>query len=267
MTSIQRTFTILVLIIFGSICTFFMRYLYQPTLPEIPEAIIVGTTADYPPFSFKKIIQSQKDSVDNDDEQIIGFDIDVIMEASRRINKKIFIKNVSFELLIPQAQMGTIHIIAAGLSKTPTRERQLLFTPSYNAPTAFMVISDKDKTFDNLGDLIDQRVAVSAGHAADLYMSELGHIIIDRLPSPEDALNALKNNLVDAYVIESNTQAVLNEYGIENFNTFIIPETNTQTALGVSKLYPKLAQQLNKTINEMVADGTIEQFKQKWHVE
>ena len=261
MSSTKRNFIILIALIFGFSLAFWLRQLYKPQLPELPETIIVGTAADYPPFSFK-----QKDSVGN--EQIVGLDIDVVAEAIRRFHKTMILKDAPFELLIPQAQMGTIHVIAAGLSKTPEREQQVLFMPTYMPTTELVVISLKEKPIKSLADLTDKRIVVNAGHTADLYISNLQHVAVDRLPSPEDAINALKNGIADAYVMEANTaEALFDRYGIDTFHSFVIPETSGQSALAISKLYPQLAEQLSKIVDEMIADGTIEQFKQKWHME
>lgn len=80
------------------------------------DTIIVGTNTERAPFSFKE------------DDIIIGFDIDVITEAAKRLNKKIALKNMSFDALIPEVQLGNIHVIAAGITPTPELAQRTLFT-------------------------------------------------------------------------------------------------------------------------------------------
>jgi ABC-type amino acid transport substrate-binding protein len=80
------------------------------------DTIIVGTNTELPPFSFKK------------DDKVVGFDIDVITEAVKRLNKKIVLKDMPFDELIPEIQIGNIHVIAAGMTPTPEREQRTLFT-------------------------------------------------------------------------------------------------------------------------------------------
>lgn len=257
----KNNFMLPIAIMFSSGLAFWLWQIYQPKLPILPETIIVGTTANYPPFSFKQ--ENTAGAI-----HIVGLDIDIVTEAVRRLNKIISIKNIPFELLIPQAQMGTIHVIAVGLLRTPEREQQILFIPPYMPATSLAVLFLKDKNFKNLEELSSQRIIVDASSSANDYMSKLQHVSIYRLPSPEDAINALKNDLADAYIIEENTAHALFEiYGIDNFKILVIPKTSEQNALAISKLYPQLAQQLSKIVDEMIADGTIEQFKQKWHIE
>jgi ABC-type amino acid transport substrate-binding protein len=47
----------------------------------------------------------------------------------------------------------------------------------------------------------------------------------------------------------------------------LIPDTDENTALGISKQYPKLTKALSQALNEMAQDGTLGKLKQKWHVQ
>src|SRR5216684_1957016 len=80
------------------------------------DTIIVGTNAEFQPFSFKQ------------DETVTGFDIDVITEVLKRLNKKMVIKDMPFDALLPEIQLGNIHVIAAGITPTPERSQRALFT-------------------------------------------------------------------------------------------------------------------------------------------
>src|SRR5436190_17598254 len=70
------------------------------------DTIIVGTNAEFQPFSFKQ------------DDAIIGFDIDVITEVLKRLDKKMILKDMPFDALLPEIQLGNIHVIAAGITPT-----------------------------------------------------------------------------------------------------------------------------------------------------
>ena len=54
------------------------------------DAIIVSTNAEFQPFSFKE------------DDKITGFDIDVITEVFKRLDKTMIIKDMPFDALIPE---------------------------------------------------------------------------------------------------------------------------------------------------------------------
>jgi ABC-type amino acid transport substrate-binding protein len=256
-TQSNRTFILLMSVVFACGIAFLVHQFYAPTISEIPETIIVGTSTDYPPFSF---------TVDN---KVMGFDIDVATESIKRLGKKIEIKDVPFELLIPQTAIGSLHVIAADLAITPEREKLVLFTSPYitNGPLVVLTKSENPAP-KKLEDLTNKRVVVNKGYTADAYISDVSYLAIERVPTLEDGIKALKENNADALVTSADTIPSLFEtYGQENFNTFVINDVNENAGLAVSKMYPELAQQLNDIIEQMDADGTLDQLKQKWNLQ
>ena len=74
------------------------------------QTIKVGTNATYPPFEFV-----------NEQNQITGFDMDLMAEIAKKVGFKFEIVNISFDSLIPALKAGKIDIIAAAMSATPER--------------------------------------------------------------------------------------------------------------------------------------------------
>ena len=56
---------------------------------KIPEKIIVGTNAEFPPFEYV-----------DDNKKVDGFDIALMKEIAKRMDKKIEIQNMEFKSLI-----------------------------------------------------------------------------------------------------------------------------------------------------------------------
>ncbi len=59
------------------------------------QTIKVGTNATYPPFEFV-----------NEQNQITGFDMDLMAEIAKRVGFKFEIVNISFDSLIPALKAG-----------------------------------------------------------------------------------------------------------------------------------------------------------------
>ena len=253
----NRTFTVLMTIVFGFGIAFFVHKFYTPRTAETPSTIIVGTSSDYPPFSFIA------------DNKLVGFDIDVATEAVKRLGKNIEIKDIPFELLLPQTTLGTVHVIAADLAVTPEREKLVLFTNPYITNGPLVVLTPKDKlTLTKLEDLTDKRVVVIKGYTADSYISDLAYLAVERVPNLADAVKALQAGNVDALVTNADTiPTIFETYGQDTFATFVINDVNENAALAVSKMYPELARELSIVIDQMNADGTLDQLKQKWHLQ
>lgn len=223
----------------------------------IPEMIIIGTNAEYPPFTFIK------------DEKIVGFDIDVTKEIFKRLNKKFEIKDMKWSALVPSLQIGNIQVIAAGMTATPERAKRVLFTKPYLVGDPLLIVSlAKNPSFANVKDLIGKTVIVNDGYTADRYMSQIKGPILQRLPSPIQGFLALQSGRADAYVIaKSAAQPFFEKYGEQTFNTTIIPEAVEKYSLAISKQYPKLLEKIQEALNTMKKDGTLQKLKNKWNIQ
>lgn len=223
----------------------------------------VGTSSDFPPFSFR----------DKTDE-IIGFDIDVIKEIVKRLNLKMELIDRPFSMLIPQIQIGQIDVIAAGMTPSPEREKNLRFTKPYLNENPLVIVTLKDKTpkIKNIEDLKGKSVIVNTGYVSDMYVSKFPEIQLIRLPKVTDAMIALEHNKADAFVTANLT---LKPYNIElgtkdntKFNVTLIEDTTETSALGVSKkISDELFEKIQAALDEMEKDGTLKAIKLKWKME
>jgi|GEM_PF-206100 len=217
--------------------------------------LIVGTSAEYQPFTF---IQ---------DDRIIGFEIEIAQEIVNRLDKNIQLYDMPFDTLIPEAQLGNIQLIAAGLTPTPERAEQLLFTEPYLINDPLVVITKKPFSIQSLKDLVGKRVVVNEGYTADFYMTKQENIILRRMTTPANAMAALEHEAVDAFVTARNcAKHCTNHNGIYKFNMFTIPSTNESYSLAIAKKHAKLLPDISKALNGLKQDGTLQKLKQKWHI-
>ncbi|MDD3031949.1 MAG: transporter substrate-binding domain-containing protein, partial [Atribacterota bacterium] len=80
------------------------------TVSAAPEKIVVGTSADWPPFEWI-------DANNN----FVGFDMDIMKIIARVQGYEIEINDIGFDSLIPAIQSGRIDVMAAGATLTPER--------------------------------------------------------------------------------------------------------------------------------------------------
>ena len=71
--------------------------------------IIVGTSADYPPFEY----------VENG--KIVGFDIELITSLLEALDYTVEVQDIGFDSLVPSLVTGKIDVIAAAMTITPSR--------------------------------------------------------------------------------------------------------------------------------------------------
>src|SRR3990167_7997265 len=164
------------------------------------EILIVGTSADFAPFSFLE-------------------------------NNEI----VAFDMLIPEIQLRNIQLIAAGMSSTPEKAKQVLFTEPHLKGTNLIAISKKNTIINSFDELKNEAVIVNGGYTSDLYLSKFEGINLKRLPTVADAFLALNSGQGTAFVTAENTvKHFFKKYGKENFNIYVKNSTE-DTALAVSK--------------------------------
>ena len=84
---------------------------------------VVETNAFFAPFEYY------------DNRQIVGVDVEIVNRVAEKLNKKIQLQNVEFDVIIDNVEAGKIADAgAAGLTITPAREEKVNFTiPYYNS--------------------------------------------------------------------------------------------------------------------------------------
>lgn len=221
------------------------------------ETLLIGTNAQYPPFTYIK------------NSQIVGFDIDLAREVAKRLGKKYEFVDMAFESLIPTLQSGAIHIIAAAFTPTIEREKRILFTTPYIENDVLVAVSKPEwHTIQTENDLNGKIVAVNQGYSSDIYASKLNGIEVLRLESPsiKAGLEALDEGKANLFIA---SQQALKPYLTnknQTYSLFPLTDAKEPIALGVSKKYPELLSHTQSILNGMNNDGFIVRLKEKWHI-
>ena len=119
--SAEVVVTFLIVLVVGISTFFFVRNL------EVYDCI-VETNAFFAPFEFY------------DNRKIVGVDVDIINRVAEKMNKKIEIKNVEFDVIIDNVADGIIADAgAAGLTITPAREKKVDFTIPYYTSVQYVI--------------------------------------------------------------------------------------------------------------------------------
>jgi len=101
-----------------------------------------------------------------------GFNIDLILEAGKRMGRKIEIFAGEFSGLIPAMQAGKISFVGAPTTVTPERAKTLLFTEGYlNTYYAFVIPVGKPDIA-SLEALKGKTIASNKGSAYDKWLQE-----------------------------------------------------------------------------------------------
>jgi len=218
--------------------------------------MIVGVTANFAPFTY----------VEKD--EVVGFDVDLINEIGKRLNKTVEIQNMPFASLLPALQLGSIQVICSGLTATPERAKHVLFTSPYLEGNSLIIVSRAANPLDTVADLTDKDVIVNQGYTADLYLSTIVGPRISRLKTVTDAFLALSAGRAVAFVTAQNTvQSFFEQHDVGSYHISVIPDTDENASIAVSLKYPELLQEIQAVLDTMKQDGSLEILKKKWKLQ
>ena len=217
------------------------------------DVLIVGTNAEYPPYTFLK------------DREVVGFDIDVAKQVCDNLGKGMTIRNVPFDSLISDLVLHKVDFVAAGLTPTAERARKVTFVKPHYSNDNLVVVTIKDGITDIQG-LCGRSVVVNEGYTADLYMSQFNEIKILRLPAPADAFMALNTNRVDAFVT---SKVTFDDFKATHpscaYKFFYLTDSGTEDiSMAVSKNNNALKAEIEAALEQMEVDGTLSALRNKW---
>ncbi len=222
------------------------------------QCLLVGTSDDFPPFSF------------NENGSIVGIDIDVVNEAARRLDKTVVLKNMNFDVLLRELQSGAIEAIACGMTPSEERKKRVLFTEPHLEGDSFVMVSLKNNLANSANptgtvhDLVGKKVVVNEGYTADSYITQAG---IDALRTGNlaEAFLALQTGKADVFVTAGTPlKPYFAQHSETDFTITPLTGTNESCALAVTKKNPELCDALNRVLQEMKEDGTMNNLKKKW---
>ena len=92
------------------------------------DTVVLGTNAAFPPFEY---VEGKK---------IVGFDITMGERIAKTAGMKLEVLDMAFDSLIPALQAGTIDFIAAGMSVTEERKKNVDFSVPYFASEQVIIV-------------------------------------------------------------------------------------------------------------------------------
>lgn len=217
--------------------------------------LVVGTNAEYPPYCFYE------------GEKIVGFDIDVIREIGRRLQKDILIKDLSFDALLPALQVGQVDVLAAGMSATPTRAQRVSFTRPHLVSDPLVLVSDAQSPISSPEKLQGLSLVVNDGYVAELYANTWKGVHLIRLASPADAFLALQSKRAHAFFTAKNTfLSYIHKNPDHNLVSYPVEELYEGVSFAVAKNQPERLQQIQDALDAMDQEGTLQQLRERWRL-
>lgn len=222
------------------------------------EKIRFASSATYPPF----------ESLDQNN-QIIGFDIDLANALCEKIKAECTFTNQAFDSLIASLRFKKFDAVISGLDITPERKKQVAFTDPYYANSAEIIA--KKGRFNSFEALKGKRIGAENGTTHQRYLNDK-HPEITVVPyaSYQTAFIDLQNGRIDGVFGDT---AVVNTW-IKNYADMapaterVTDQDYFGTGLGIA-VHPDstaLLEKLNEALKAVKADGTYQTLLEKWDI-
>jgi len=258
----KRMFSLIVLVVLACTFTFAAGKTDSGTdnsLKIVVEkgVLVLGLDDAFPPMGFR-----------DDNNEIVGYDIDLAKEATRRMGVKLALQPIDWNAKEQELNTGKIDCIWNGFTMTAEREKAMSFTKPY-LKNAQVVVVRKDSGHRTLADLKGKSVGLQAGSsAADAVegAAEFKAAIKDVIEFKDNltALMDLEVKGVDAVVMDL---FVANDNINRSGKAYaILAETLAPENYGVGFRKGDLAlmDKVQSTLEEMAKDGTIATISSKW---
>ena len=228
------------------------------TVADVQKAgkLVIGTSPDFPPFESLAT-----------DGSVEGIEIEIMELICKELGVELEIKQMDFDSVLPGVQTGKFNVGVSGISVTPEREKNTLFSVPYClAAQAIVVISDSAIT--GKADLAGKTVSVQTGTTAEEFCMKNGYTV-KAFAANADAEAALTVGKVDAWVIDDLTAAeMVAAYNKDHPDAplVILDEAMTTEpyAFAFAQGSDDLVAKINEILNKLLADGTIAAIFEKY---
>ena len=194
--------------------------------------------------------------IDEKTQEIVGYDIDFCKAIAKKLGVKLQLKAVTSATRIPKLIAGDIDIIAATMTKTEERAKQIDFSYAYFTTT--QKVLTKKGTVKKLADLEGKNIGtVKRSNSEQNAKKALSKASIVSFDDYSHALSALQQGKVDAVSADESTLEQLLATAPNN-EQYEIPGTiifEEPYGLGIRKGDNKFLEFVNATLLEMEKKG------------
>lgn len=222
---------------------------------EPAKKLIVGMSADFPPYEFH--IKN-----DQGEDEIVGFDVEIAKEIAKDLGAELEIKDMLFDSLLNELSSGRVDLVISGLSPKPERAEQIDMSKIYYTAEQAVVTreADKDK-YSTMESLEGAKIGVQKSSIQEDMAKEIPNAKLTSLAKINDIIMQLTSNRVDAAILEGPVAKAF----VKNVKGIVITDAKPETedegyVVGVKKGNKELLDQVNATLDRLMNDGSIDKF-------
>ena len=228
--------------------------------PEAKTTLTMATEGTFPPYEYY------------DGDELVGIDIEVAQAIAGKLGLTLEVTDIAFDSIIPGVQTGKYDIGMAGMTVTETRLEDVSFTTSYATGVQVVIVKEGGKVT-SVDDLFAEGasnvIGTQSGTTGFLYatwdIEEAGLGTVKSFAKTTDAVQALINNQVDCILLDNEpAKALVAANPDAGLSILDSAYTVEDYAIAVAKENTELLNNIDATLQELIADGTVQDILDKY---
>ncbi|MDQ0417475.1 cystine transport system substrate-binding protein [Croceifilum oryzae] len=215
--------------------------------------ITIGTEGTYKPFSYH----------DEKTNELTGYDVEVAKEVAKRLGVQAKFQEIPWDGMLTSLQTKKINLAANQVGIKPERKEKFDFSQAYTVSFAQIVVAQDNNSIKAIAD-------VKGKKAGQTPTSNYGKMATDagaEIKAYEDMMTAMRDVAAKRIDFSMNDRLAIAEMMKTNklpLKTVGEPMERAESAFPIPKGNPKLLEAVNKAIDEMKKDGTLEKISKKY---
>lgn len=221
--------------------------------------IVVGLDDNYPPMGFK-----------DESNQIVGFDVDLAKEASKRLGREVEFKGIDWSSKEAELKSGRVDVLWNGLDITEKRKENMLFSDPYMDNRQIIFVRKGTTGIDSEASLAGKVVGTQSSSTAEEYIlgNEAFKNSMKAVKTYSDYISAfmdLENGRLDAIIADEITGRYYMSKHPDKIEAVDVTVGPVSTfGIGFRKDDQKLRDEVQKVLDEMIKDGSAGKISEKW---
>ena len=224
-----------------------------PAFAEEDNTFTIATNAEFAPWEMV-----------GEGGEYVGIDMDLARLIAEELGMDLVIENVDFNSVVNMVVTGKADAAIAGLTITPEREEEVLFSIPYATAVQSVIVREGYEEIATLDDLVGKIVGVQMSTTGDLFVSEMEGVEVRQYSSGTNAAMDLAAGRVDAVMIDSAPAASI----VSNIEGLVILEgiemDEESYSIAFAKDNTELCEQVNAILEKLIEDGTVEELYLKY---
>ena len=224
-----------------------------PAFAEEGNTFTIATNAEFAPWEMV-----------GEGGEYVGIDMDLARLIAEELGMELVIENVDFNSVVNMVVTGKADAAIAGLTITPEREEEVLFSIPYATAVQSVIVREGYEEIATLDDLVGKIVGVQMSTTGDLFVSDMEGVEVRQYSSGTNAAMDLAAGRVDAVMIDSAPAASI----VSNIEGLVILEgiemDEESYSIAFAKDNTELCEQVNAILEKLIEDGTVEELYLKY---